>query len=67
MRRTGARLAGESGLEESLAQYERGVALIKRCRSVLQRAEQRVEHLKIDGEDSDPTDAEPGEPAEPDE
>lgn len=36
---------GEVGLEESIAEYERGVALIKRCREILGRAEQRVEEL----------------------
>ena len=36
---------GEIGLEESLAQYERGVKLINRCKEVLSMAEQRVEEL----------------------
>jgi exodeoxyribonuclease VII small subunit len=36
---------GEVGLEESIAEYERGVALIKRCKEILGRAEQRVEEL----------------------
>jgi exodeoxyribonuclease VII small subunit len=36
---------GEVGLEESLSEYERGVELIKRCRAILRRAEQRVEEL----------------------
>lgn len=37
--------AGEIGLEKSLAEYERGVGLIRRCREVLKRVEQRVEEL----------------------
>lgn len=37
--------SGEVGLERSIAEYERGVALIKRCREILGRAEQRVEEL----------------------
>jgi exodeoxyribonuclease VII small subunit len=37
--------SGEVGLEQSIAEYERGVALIRRCRQVLERAEQRVEEL----------------------
>ncbi|MEX2217989.1 MAG: exodeoxyribonuclease VII small subunit [Phycisphaerales bacterium] len=37
--------SGEAGLEQSIAEYERGVALIRRCRQVLDRAEQRVEEL----------------------
>jgi exodeoxyribonuclease VII small subunit len=37
--------SGEIGLEASIAEYERGVALIRRCRQVLERAEQRVDEL----------------------
>lgn len=37
--------SGQAGLEQSITEYERGVALIKRCRQVLDRAEQRVEEL----------------------
>lgn len=37
--------SGEAGLEESIKEYERGAALIKRCRSILDRAEQRIEQL----------------------
>lgn len=36
---------GDVGLEESLVEYERGIELIRRCRSVLERAEQKVEEL----------------------
>ncbi len=36
---------GEVGLEDALKEYERGVALVRRCREVLQRAEVRVEEL----------------------
>lgn len=39
---------GQTGLEESIAQYEQGMALIKRCREVLVRAEQKVEELGKD-------------------
>ncbi|MFA9477186.1 exodeoxyribonuclease VII small subunit [Phycisphaerales bacterium AB-hyl4] len=50
--------SGEVGLEEALAQYEHGIALIKRCRTVLNAAEQRIAELttnadgqlKVDGE-----------------
>ncbi len=38
--------SGEIGLERSIAEYERGVALIRRCRQVLESAEQRVEELQ---------------------
>jgi exodeoxyribonuclease VII small subunit len=37
--------SGEIGLEASIAEYERGVGLIRRCRQVLERAEQRVDEL----------------------
>lgn len=43
---------GEIGLEESLAQYERGVKLINRCKEVLSQAEQRVEELSSGGPSS---------------
>ena len=33
------------GLEEAIGEYERGVALIRRCKEVLQKAEQRVDEL----------------------
>ncbi|TVQ32191.1 MAG: exodeoxyribonuclease VII small subunit [Phycisphaeraceae bacterium] len=36
---------GEVPLEESLREYERGVALVRRCRGILDRAEQRVREL----------------------
>lgn len=37
--------SGEIGLEASIQEYERGVGLIKRCRAILDQAEQRIEHL----------------------
>jgi exodeoxyribonuclease VII small subunit len=37
--------AGEVGLEDSLQQYERGVALVNHCRGKLDRAQQQVEDL----------------------
>ena len=36
---------GEVGLEESITQYERGVGLIRQCRAVLDKVEQRVADL----------------------
>ncbi|MFG0273543.1 MAG: exodeoxyribonuclease VII small subunit [Phycisphaerales bacterium] len=39
---------GEVGLEESLSEYERGVGLIRRCREVLDTAEQRIAELSVD-------------------
>lgn len=40
--------SGEVGLEQSLEEYERGVALLKRCRAIISRAEQRLEELTPD-------------------
>lgn len=37
--------SGEVGLEQSIAEYERGVALVKRCEAVLGQAEQRVKEV----------------------
>ncbi len=37
--------SGEIGLEESLKRYEQGTALIKRCRSVLDAAQQKIAEL----------------------
>lgn len=37
---------GEMPLEQSLAAYERGVALAKRCQSLLDAAEQQVKVLQ---------------------
>jgi exodeoxyribonuclease VII small subunit len=37
--------SGQIGLEESLAKYEQGMELVKRCRAILDRAEKRIEQL----------------------
>lgn len=43
---------GAVGLEESLARYEKGVGLLKRCYSQLRQAEQRIQLLtSVDDED----------------
>jgi exodeoxyribonuclease VII small subunit len=39
---------GRIGLAESLAQYQRGAALLKRCRGILEVAEQQIEKLTVD-------------------
>jgi len=39
---------GQIPLQDSLEQYEKGMTLIKHCRSILERAEKRIE--KISGE-----------------
>jgi exodeoxyribonuclease VII small subunit len=44
---------GELSLEESLKQYETGVALTRRCQEILDKAQQRVEELgNLDDESS---------------
>jgi len=42
---------GKVGLEESIKSYEEGMALIGRCRAVLQEAEQKIQHLQAEGAD----------------
>jgi exodeoxyribonuclease VII small subunit len=37
--------SGQIGLEESLARYEQGMELVRRCRGILDRAEKRIEQL----------------------
>ena len=46
----GAIESGQIGLEESLAKYEQGMALVKRCRGILDRAEKRIEILNQSGD-----------------
>jgi exodeoxyribonuclease VII small subunit len=45
---------GDTGLEESLARYERGVSLLKQCYAKLRDAEQRILVLTGEGEDGEP-------------
>lgn len=46
--------AGDVGLEESIAAYERGELLKKRCENLLKAAETRIEKIKL-GADGKPT------------
>ncbi len=41
---------GKTGLEEALARYEQGMALLRRCYSQLRQAEQRI--LELTGVDA---------------
>ncbi|MDD3516786.1 MAG: exodeoxyribonuclease VII small subunit [Chromatiales bacterium] len=53
---------GELSLEESLKEFERGVALSRSCQEALKQAEQRVRILGADDEEADwqtPGDVEP--------
>jgi exodeoxyribonuclease VII small subunit len=43
---------GEIPLQDSLNQYERGMALIKHCKDILQKAERRIEKIS-EGESKD--------------
>jgi len=45
--------SGETGLEESLTEYERGIALYRHCRDILNKAEQRFEKLRFDDHETD--------------
>ena len=36
---------GQIPLQDSLQQYERGMALIKHCRTILEKAEKRIEKI----------------------
>ncbi len=44
--------SGEIGIEEAVAEYENAMALIKRCRTILNRAEQKITALTLDDEAS---------------
>jgi len=50
---------GQIPLQDSLEQYEQGMALIQHCRRILQKAEKRIE--KISKTDDEPA-AAPSEP-----
>ncbi len=43
---------GEIPLQDSLNQYERGMALIKHCKDILEKAEKRIEKIS-EGESKD--------------
>lgn len=45
---------GELSLEDSLASFERGVALTRRCEAALKAAEQKVEILSKKSMDAEP-------------
>lgn len=48
--------SGEVGLEEAIAKYEQGAALIKRCRAILGAAEKKIAELKVEDEPGDTAD-----------
>jgi exodeoxyribonuclease VII small subunit len=57
---------GEIGLEQSLAEYERGVRLVAHCRQIHKHAVQRVDELtqRLLASGADASTDEPGGPAE---
>ncbi len=44
---------GQIPLQDSLEQYEKGMALIKHCRAILQKAEKRIEKISKEEEPQD--------------
>jgi len=46
---------GQIPLQDSLEQYEKGMALIKQCRTILQKAEERIEKISKEEETEDST------------
>jgi exodeoxyribonuclease VII small subunit len=44
---------GQIPLQDSLEQYEKGMALIKHCRGILQKAEKRIEKISKDEKSGD--------------
>ncbi len=44
---------GKIPLQDSLQQYEKGMALIKHCRTILRKAEQRIEKISAEEKSED--------------
>jgi len=42
---------GQIPLQDSLEQYEKGMALIKQCRTILQKAEERIDKITKEQEE----------------
>ena len=42
--------SGQTGIEESIAQYEEATQLAARCRQILDQAEQRISKIQLDTE-----------------
>jgi len=43
--------SGEVGIEEAVREYEKAMGLIRRCRSILDKAEQRITELSAADDD----------------
>lgn len=50
---------GEIPLQDSLEQYEKGMALIKHCRDILQKAERRIEKISKEEPPEPPEEEDP--------
>jgi exodeoxyribonuclease VII small subunit len=48
--------AGQMPLAESIENYEKGMALIKHCRAILQTAEKKIEKITTDQPEQDKQD-----------
>lgn len=44
---------GRIPLQDSLLQYEKGMSLIKHCRTILQKAEKRIEKITKESEENE--------------
>ncbi len=54
--------SGRASLQDSLGQYERGMALINRCKEILTAAEKRIEKISASTQnESKDTDSKPAE------
>jgi exodeoxyribonuclease VII small subunit len=53
---------GEIPLQDSLEQYEKGMALIKHCRDILQKAEKRIEKISQEEPAESPPEQDNSEP-----
>ncbi len=43
---------GQIGLEESIAKYEEGMAMVQHCRQILNTAEQRIQQIQAGADGS---------------
>lgn len=55
---------GQIPLQDSLEQYEKGMALIKQCRTILQKAEERIDKITKEQEGSQDSDRHEKDPDE---
>ena len=56
--------SGQTPLQSSIEQYEKGMELIKHCRGILQAAEKKIEKISAESTKQIDTDAENGEDKE---